>query len=606
VSLEVNIMFSRSSFSLSVAVGTTVVMLAASAHAQSTVPTTTTLGLRANGKLVKKVAKGTTVQLVAQVQSPTAPLTSGQVRFCDASAPNCNDLHSLGIAQITPAGTATLALIPGIGVKAYRAEFLGVATRYQPSVSTSTPLNVNGLVPTTTTLSVTGTPGSYTLSATVVGAGSAQPLSGAVHFTQADPNNTLAPIALGDASVGSSTTGLRLAFAANSYLANPYNGPGVGDFNGDGVPDVVTNGYSQDASGNGVYGIKVLLGNGAGSFVTPGNNLPVPGLPGAISSFLIADFNGDGLQDVAAVDASDGYLVVALGNGDGTLQSPTITPGTSGFNSFLLGDFNHDGIADLATTSYSTQLTILLGNGNGSFQQRSATLPDGTTPVVVADVNGDGLQDILALSRTGIVTLLGQADGTFSNAHTTTIAAQSFIAGDFNADGKVDLAVTNADYANANYTVSILFGAGDGSFAPGQVISFTDANLPNALALTDINQDGIEDIAVATSSNVQGTGYQTVLIGNATGNFNRIAIALPKPYTGGQSYTSIRSADMNGDGLPDLIVGPGVLLNKISETAQAQITGVAANSSGSQSAQATTALAAPYRNSTSPTVQLPQ
>ena len=125
-------------------------------YAATPAATTTSLSAIVSGKAVKQTGHGHLVTLTAQVEGPSAPLTRGQVQFCDSLAPHCSDLALLGTAQLTANGTATLKLIPGIGERSYRAQFLGTAGQYKPSSSASMPLNVTGTFPSTTTLTETG------------------------------------------------------------------------------------------------------------------------------------------------------------------------------------------------------------------------------------------------------------------------------------------------------------------------------------------------------------------------------------------------------------------------------------------------------------------
>ncbi|AFL89390.1 FG-GAP repeat protein [Terriglobus roseus DSM 18391] len=585
-------MLARKVFSMPVALAVVAAACAAGsstiAYAQSAVPTSTLLSVKSSGALVNRVPKQTSVQLVAQVQSSTAPLTTGQVRFCDASAPRCTDLHLLGVAQLTPSGTATLSIVPGPGSRAYRAEFLGVVKQFQPSVSSNEMLTVNGKFPTKTTLVATGSPGNYTLTATVVGTGSAAALTGNVFFTDLTTSQPQ-PTQLGVSSLGSSTPGLSLIVAPNSVnLPANYT---VGDFNDDGIPDLAGVGLNNS--------VGVVLGDGTGGFPVRAVNFPVGY---SVNTFAVGDFNGDGFQDIAATSYTDAKLIILLGEGDGTFQTAVAYPGVAYTNTIAVGDFNRDGIADLATTSNGVSaVSLFIGQGDGTFRRKVAPLASAAISLVVADVNGDSIQDLAAAEDNSIEVLLGSAGATFTSAGLTAVAnATQMIGGDFNADGKVDLAVAS----QVNYAVSVLLGNGNGSFTAAASIPFDGATQPNALALTDLNQDGLEDIAVATSSTYEGIGYQTVLFGTGQGTFTSTILPLAKPYAGGQYYASILSADMNGDGNPDLLVGPGVLLDKPTQTAQAVLTGVSVTGPGTHSVQAASSPAAPYNPSTSSTAQL--
>ena len=124
--------------------------------------TTTTLTLTSGGTAVTTLTRGSVITLTATVTAGTAPVTPGQVDFCDASVSYCTDIHLFGTAQLTSAGTATLKLLPGNGTHVYKAVFRGTTT-YSGSSSTSASLTVSGTNPSVTQFSGTN------LTATVSG-----------------------------------------------------------------------------------------------------------------------------------------------------------------------------------------------------------------------------------------------------------------------------------------------------------------------------------------------------------------------------------------------------------------------------------------------------
>lgn len=285
----------------------------------------------------------------------------------------------------------------------------------------------------------------------------------------------------------------------------------AGDFNGDGRLDiVVAEGDHLDfgAPLNPVFdSISVLLGNGDGTFQSA---LSVPSRQSCEfpRSMVVGDFNEDGKLDVALGCSNTG--IVALGKGDGTFQKPIVV---SGAEAVAVGDFNQDGHLDLAFTgvSNSGQLTILLGNGDGTFRS-AATYPVGTAiaspnAIAVHDFNGDGALDILVAnsqsrdpSKSDLALLLGNKsasgnpDGTFQPAVHTAITSQamsplSLALGDFNGDGLADLAIGNF----GGNSVDILLGRRDGSF---QLSSSSFVHSPVGIALADFNGDGRLDVAV--------------------------------------------------------------------------------------------------------------
>src|SRR5438132_902894 len=206
------------------------------------------------------------------------------------------------------------------------------------------------------------------------------------------------------------------------------------------------------------------------------------------------DFNQDGVNDLAVANTGDNTVSVLLGSGAGTFR-PALILGTGSHPwSVAVGDFNNDGWPDLAVANNGDNtVSVLLGNPGGTSFQPALTFNTGTSPtgVVVGDFDLDGKQD-LAVPNYGdntISVLLGNGDGTSRPASAPPVSAgsspQSMVVGDFNGDGRPDLAV--ADYG-AN-VVSVLLGNGNGTFRPAATTSGT-GNGPWALAVADFDGDG--------------------------------------------------------------------------------------------------------------------
>ena len=178
-----------------------------------------------------------------------------------------------------------------------------------------------------------------------------------------------------------------------------------------------------------------------------------------------------------------------------------------------MADFNGDGKSDLVITDYSADTaSVLLGNGNGTFQARRTYSP-GNHPasVAVADFNGDGRSDLItadALGNTASV-LLGNGNGTFQarQAYTTGSHPEAVVVADFNGDGKSDLVIADDSAA----TASVLLGNGNGSFQVRQ--AYTTGSGPNTVAAADFNGDGVSDFTTARPDDK--TAW-SVLLGNAT------------------------------------------------------------------------------------------
>jgi len=538
-------------------------------------PTATTLTITSSGSAVTSVASGTVVTLTATVVSGTTPVTPGQVNFCDATAKYCTDIHLIAIAQLTSAGTATYKFRPGGGNHSYQAVFVGTSS-YAKSASSKSMLNVP--YSTTTTIASSGSIGNYTLTATVAGVGSRTlGPTGDVSFLDAtNGNESLGTAALGTATPGTNnfTTALQSILNESYWVSNVT----VGDFNGDGIPDLAAvNQYT--------YTLSVLLGNGDGTFTLKSS----PSVGNDPISIAAGDFNGDGIPDLAVANSGDNTVTVLLGNGDGTFTTRSTPAVGNGPDSIAVGDFNGDGIPDLAVANGADNtVTVLLGNGDGTFTLKSSP-GVGSVPssIVVGDFNGDGIPD-LATANCGACTegqpddtvtvLLGNGDGTFTlkSSPTAGNAPDSLAVGDFNGDGILDLAVS--DLYGLDSTVTVLLGNGDGTFTTGSTLRVgTNAA---SIAVADFNQDGIPDLATVTDTTI------TMLLGNGDGTFT----TGPTPSLGSPA-SGLAVADFNGDGTPDLAIPlyysatVTVLLNQNAETATATLSDVSVPSAAGETHQ---------------------
>ncbi|MGO8795755.1 MAG: FG-GAP repeat domain-containing protein [Candidatus Sulfotelmatobacter sp.] len=176
----------------------------------------------------------------------------------------------------------------------------------------------------------------------------------------------------------------------------------VGDFNGDGKLDIL--GAAEEYPGGNKWRLALVAGNGDGTFQPPTTvgTFPFPQNGSFfLPSYYVNDFNKDGKLDIAFANFS-GQVGILLGNGDGTFQSAVYyTVGSQTYFTFVVGDFNSDGDTDILVQQYAvnTSLSILLGNGDGTFQNPQVLLPAGLFPEVVfgvADFNSDGLLDLSA------------------------------------------------------------------------------------------------------------------------------------------------------------------------------------------------------------------
>jgi len=348
---------------------------------------------------------------------------------------------------------------------------------------------------------------------------------------------------------------LDLAVASEGLYVSVLLGNGNGSFqpsvNYGGGTDVGM--VAGDFTGNGrldlalvdtvTQGVDLLLNIGKGAFeaarfFTLASDVSEEGV-------VAADFNGDGKLDLATSGGS-----VLLGNGNGTFQTP-VPFATGGGSSIAAGDFNGDGKIDVVTVGiFGEPLSLSLGNGNGTFQAATEIAPICGPFVTTGDFNGDGKLDLAVVSNTsecggtpGLAVLLGNGDGTFKPPAFYPIGNQTYFStiavGDFSDDGKPDLAVCNG----ADNTIDILLNQGNGTFSVGSPILVGTG--PSAVTAGDFNNDGKLDLAVTNqlSNNV------SILIGTGNGTF-----MTPVNYAVGTSPEFIVSADFNRDGALDLVV----------------------------------------------------
>ncbi len=582
-----------------------------SGSVSAAIGSTTTLTISSGGNNVNTVAAGNAVTLTAGVNGGT--VTQGLVNFCNAAATYCTDIQLVGSAQLTSAGTATLTLLPGIGVHSYKAVFAGT-NAVGGSASSAAPLTVTGSYATATSLTALGEQGNYSLTATVVAKWSAA-VSGAVSFLDTSNGNA----SLGSSAVGASTPALDFSLAS-TLNTTASAGMATGDFNEDGKPDLAI--LNADNS------ISIFLGNGDGTFTAKAS----AGTLGGGLGVLVGDFNGDGKLDLVTGNAAGTAVVVLPGNGDGTFGTSVMTPIAG--SPAAVGDFNGDGKPDVVVETAGgpspgvvdggtiANVTVLLGNGDGTFTSSaaSATGVIEDAAIAVADFNGDGKLDLAAGGPSlatndadydsGTVTvLLGNGDGTFKAP--VTIASpsgftMSIAAVDLNGDGKPDLVVSNEEnpavMASYSGVFLTLLGNGDGTFtnAAASGSGFFQGSAAS-IAIADFNGDGKPDLALAS----EFYDAITIQLGNGDGTFT----ATPTSTVSSMGQTLV-TADFNGDGLPDLAAGSSqpnsafILLDSVTETATVTAANVAPVGTGTHLVEASYPGDTNYSASTSNTVPL--
>lgn len=337
------------------------------------------------------------------------------------------------------------------------------------------------------------------------------------------------------------------------------NGLALADFNGDGKLDLAVTDLMS-------HTVNVYLNSGTGSFGAPVTTT----LPGSaffgLGSLVSGDVNEDGKQDliVGPIGGSQEDIVL-LSNGDGTFTPGQTLMSTFGFTNAYLVDVNGDKHLDLVSGG-NALLDVELGDGKGNFTQKP--LPAGYTPLTfntgltVGDFTGDGHPDFLSTAYNTLQLQFypGTGDGSFAAPSTIVPGFLStdgvnLASGDFNGDGKLDVLI------GLNYATVLVFGNGDGTFQTGQA-QISGPPLPNypyssgfpedsvavLVAAADFDGNGTTD-ALAVDDNAQ---LVSVALNGDKGRFLKTTADFMAPIDAGTA--AVRVADLNGDGLPDIVI----------------------------------------------------
>lgn len=291
----------------------------------------------------------------------------------------------------------------------------------------------------------------------------------------------------------------------------------ISDFNNDGHTDIATNNTGPGT-------VSILLGNGTGSFIAGGDFST--GIYNTASRICCADFNNDENSDLA-ITTGFNFIKIALGDGLGNFSSPTQVTADNNTHAIISNDFNGDGKADLAVTTLngSSNISILLGNGTGGFgTSNNFQVDDNPESITSGYFNNDTIIDIatankLNNSQGDVSVLIGNGSGGFASMVNYGVGSntvpKSICPGDFNGDGKIDLATANI-LTNNSSNVSILTGNGSGVF--NSTINYVVDSFANSITTADLNNDGKLDLAVAVNISNIDTGRVAVLINcNSTG-----------------------------------------------------------------------------------------
>jgi hypothetical protein len=315
--------------------------------------------------------------------------------------------------------------------------------------------------------------------------------------------------------------------------------------------------------------VIVLLGNGDGTLKTAKDYA----VPAGVDIVALGDFTGDGKLDVAVTNGSTtGMVSVLTGSGTGTLKKPPVAFGTN-FSPVGLAaaDFNGDGKLDLVTANdgspfgtTSGDISVLLSNGKTLFSGRTDYLVSSSSEsgsysgIAAADLTGDGKADLIVpvTFASQLSVLVNKGTGTFKPFATYALPTngEAVVAGDFNNDKKMDVAVVNF---GGSGSISVLLNSGGGILAP--YVQYNTGGYGMGIATADFNHDGNLDIVV---TDIQHATV-SVLLGNGTGAFPSFST-----YTTGNSPYGVTVADFNHDGFLDLAVANqsdstiSILLNK--------------------------------------------
>ena len=324
------------------------------------------------------------------------------------------------------------------------------------------------------------------------------------------------------------------------------------DFNKDGFPDLAVANLDDSS-------VTILLGDGKGNFnEAKGSPFFANRFPNDIS---IADFNKDGNLDLSIANTETKFLTILLGNGKGQFQQASQSPypvhSRPHTHGIVAADFNGDGNLDLATDDWGeNKILVIFGDGKLNFDNE--TFYDvGNRPyqrLRTADVNHDGKPDIVTTNLEGnnATVLLGDGNGKFHQPDGSPFACGDapfgVAIGDVNGDGNTDMAIVNSPTITAESVgkdgLWILLGDGKGNFSTMKGSPFKTGKSPSRIAIGDLNNDSINDIAVTNYNDKSITVFY----------MNKKTVTDTKTIATGNKPNGIAIQDMNGDGKNDIIL----------------------------------------------------
>ena len=325
---------------------------------------------------------------------------------------------------------------------------------------------------------------------------------------------------------------------ANSNYADIGSVIGVADFNGDGAVDLAASDIQNDA-------VYILMGNNTGSFTLKTTLFNGSGP----TNVLVPDLNGDGHIDLVVRGFFGADATVYLGNGDGTFQMGVRYSGPHNITGLVLRDMDGDGKLDMVVSGFNNTIDILHGNGDGTFSTTSSGGTSyggpGAVLLYVADLNSDGILDLVTATENGISVLLGQGNLAYGPpvSYSGSPTPSGSVMADFNRDGNQDFA------EEAPGGIALSFGAPGGTLQSADVYDLGEGL--NGVAIADFNGDKITDIAVNAAQ-----PDPVILLGKSPGKFT---VPQTSPSTNGAvPGIAILTGDFNGDGKADLMLTHGI------------------------------------------------
>ncbi len=347
------------------------------------------------------------------------------------------------------------------------------------------------------------------------------------------------------AEVFTETKGTGNFTVASTYSAPNSSSFGVNvkmaDLNGDGINDILQSAYQNS-------NINIRLGMGDGTFYSV-QTLSTAGLGGWYSDMEVGDFNNDDKVDLIQAGIGSNYLLIALGNGNGTFGAVrTFESGatSSGNVHVAIGDLNKDGNLDaFIANRFDPTVAVVFGDGVGGFSSPT-TFSSGTygASAEIFDVNNDHNLDLIFADTGGNhFVKLGNGDGTFRSTQTRSSGYNGWRLGlaDVTGDGIIDM-ITKGAYFRGN---------GDGSFQAA--IAISGMNTSADFEMVDVNSDDHLDIAQAHE------GILYIILSNGNGTFSGVMTTQYSAATSGGDFSyEISTGDVDGDGVADIAMGtPG-------------------------------------------------